>query len=47
MVFQRFNLFQNLNVLENITVGPVKVKGVGEDKAKAFARELLERVGLD
>jgi polar amino acid transport system ATP-binding protein len=46
MVFQRFNLFQNLNVLENITVGPVKVKGVGEDKATAFARELLERVGL-
>jgi polar amino acid transport system ATP-binding protein len=47
MVFQRFNLFQNLNVLENITVGPVKVKGVGEERAKTLARELLERVGLE
>jgi len=46
MVFQRFNLFQNLNVLENITVGPVKVKGVDEEQAKRSARELLERVGL-
>jgi polar amino acid transport system ATP-binding protein len=47
MVFQRFNLFQNLNVLENITVGPIKVKGIDDDQAKKFARELLERVGLD
>jgi polar amino acid transport system ATP-binding protein len=46
MVFQRFNLFQNLNVLENITVGPIKVKGVDEEQAKKAARELLERVGL-
>jgi polar amino acid transport system ATP-binding protein len=47
MVFQRFNLFQNLNVLENITVGPMKVKDVSEEQAKKLARELLERVGLD
>jgi polar amino acid transport system ATP-binding protein len=47
MVFQRFNLFQNLNVLENITVGPVNVKKIGEEQAKKFARELLERVGLE
>jgi polar amino acid transport system ATP-binding protein len=47
MVFQRFNLFQNLNVLENITVGPIKVKDVNEDQAKKFARELLVRVGLE
>jgi polar amino acid transport system ATP-binding protein len=47
MVFQRFNLFQNLNVLENITVGPIKVKSVNEDQAKKFARELLQRVGLE
>jgi polar amino acid transport system ATP-binding protein len=47
MVFQRFNLFQNLNVLENITVGPVNVKKVSEEQAKKFARELLERVGLE
>jgi polar amino acid transport system ATP-binding protein len=47
MVFQRFNLFQNLNVLENITVGPIKVKDVNEEQAKKFARELLQRVGLE
>jgi polar amino acid transport system ATP-binding protein len=47
MVFQRFNLFQNLNVLENITVGPIKVKDVDEVQAKKTARELLERVGLE
>jgi polar amino acid transport system ATP-binding protein len=47
MVFQRFNLFQNLNVLENITVGPIKVKDLSEEQAKKLARELLERVGLE
>jgi polar amino acid transport system ATP-binding protein len=47
MVFQRFNLFQNLNVLDNITVGPMKVKDVNEEQAKKFARELLARVGLE
>jgi polar amino acid transport system ATP-binding protein len=47
MVFQRFNLFQNLNVLENITVGPIKVKDVNEELAKKSARELLVRVGLE
>jgi polar amino acid transport system ATP-binding protein len=47
MVFQRFNLFQNLNVLENITVGPTKVKNVNEEQARTTARELLSRVGLE
>ena len=47
MVFQRFNLFQNLTVLENITMGQMKVKGVNSDVAKRKARELLARVGLD
>jgi len=47
MVFQRFNLFQNLNVLQNITVGPIKVKDVNEEQAKKSARELLARVGLE
>jgi len=47
MVFQRFNLFQNLNVLENITVGPTKVKEINEEQAKKMARELLARVGLE
>lgn len=46
MVFQRFNLFQHLTVLENITIGQTKVKGVGSNAAVAKARELLARVGL-
>ncbi len=47
MVFQRFNLFQHLTVLDNITIGQVKVRGTSEDKAVQRARELLHRVGLD
>jgi polar amino acid transport system ATP-binding protein len=47
MVFQRFNLFQHLTVLENITVGQIKVKGVDPEAAKAKARQLLARVGLE
>ena len=47
MVFQRFNLFQHLTVLENITIGQTKVKGVKEAAATSRARELLARVGLD
>jgi polar amino acid transport system ATP-binding protein len=46
MVFQRFNLFLHLNVLDNVTIGQTKVKGVNADEAKAKARQLLERVGL-
>jgi polar amino acid transport system ATP-binding protein len=46
MVFQRFNLFQHLNVLDNVTIGQVKVRGIDPDAAKAKARELLARVGL-
>jgi len=47
MVFQRFNLFQHLTVLENITIGQIKVKGVSPEAARAKARELLTRVGLE
>jgi polar amino acid transport system ATP-binding protein len=47
MVFQRFNLFQHLTVLDNVTVGQVKVKGIDPERARAKARELLARVGLD
>ncbi len=47
MVFQRFNLFQNLTVLENITIGQTKVRGIDIEAAKSKARELLARVGLD
>ena len=47
MVFQRFNLFAHLTVLDNITIGQIKVKGTSADLAKQQARELLSRVGLD
>lgn len=47
MVFQRFNLFQHLTVLDNVTIGQVKVKNVSPDAAVIRARELLARVGLD
>ena len=47
MVFQRFNLFQHLTVLDNVTVGQVKVKGIDTERARAKAREMLARVGLD
>lgn len=47
MVFQRFNLFQHLTVLDNLTIGQMKVKGTKEEVAKERARELLARVGLE
>lgn len=47
MVFQRFNLFQHLTVLDNVTIGQTQVKDVDREKARAKARELLARVGLD
>jgi len=46
MVFQRFNLFPHLNVLANVTVGPVKVSGKTRDEAEQAGRELLAKVGL-
>jgi glutamate transport system ATP-binding protein len=46
MVFQSFNLFGHKTVLENITLGPMKVRGEGRQAAEQRARELLERVGL-
>ncbi len=46
MVFQHFNLFPHLTVLDNITLAPMKVNGIDEVAAKAKAMELLERVGL-
>ncbi|MCQ5246333.1 amino acid ABC transporter ATP-binding protein [Lactobacillus gasseri] len=46
MVFQSFNLFPNMNVVENIKLAPMKVKGVSEDEAEKQALELLAKVGL-
>jgi len=46
MVFQRFNLFPHMKVLNNVTVGPIRVKGVPAAEAQDQARRLLERVGL-
>ena len=46
MVFQHFNLFPHKTILENMTLAPVKVKGVSEEQARQRAMELLERVGL-
>ncbi|NQG96907.1 amino acid ABC transporter ATP-binding protein [Streptococcus suis] len=46
MVFQQFNLFPNMTVLENITLSPIKTKGVAKAEAEAKAEELLEKVGL-
>ena len=46
MVFQQFNLFNNMTVLRNITAAPIKVKGLSKQAAEAQAMQLLERVGL-
>lgn len=46
MVFQRFNLFPHMNVLKNVMLGPVKVRGMAEKDAQALALKLLEKVGL-
>ena len=46
MVFQRFNLFPHMTVLENIMLAPMKVKKVSKDEAEKTAKELLARVGL-
>ena len=46
MVFQHFNLFPNLTILNNITLAPVKTGQMNEEDAKKKAMELLERVGL-
>ena len=46
MVFQSFNLFAHKTILENVTLGPIKVRGMKKDAAETKARELLERVGV-
>ncbi|HGS3210933.1 TPA: amino acid ABC transporter ATP-binding protein [Streptococcus pneumoniae] len=46
MVFQQFNLFPNMTVMENITLSPIKTKGESREVAEKRAQELLEKVGL-
>lgn len=46
MVFQHFNLFPNMTVLENITLAPMNVKGISKEVAEAKGMELLKKVGL-
>jgi len=46
MVFQSFNLFAHKTILENVTLGPVKVRGLKPAEAEVRARELLVRVGV-
>ena len=46
MVFQHFNLFNNLNILDNMTLAPVKLKLKSKAEAEKDAMELMERVGL-
>ncbi len=47
MVFQSFNLFAHMTVLENVMLGPVKVRKMHKADAKTFAMELLTRVGVE
>lgn len=46
MVFQLFNLFPHKTTLENITMGPIKIKGMPKQEAEIIANELLRKVGL-
>lgn len=46
MVFQSFNLFAHKTILENVTLGPIKVRGLARKEAQAQAQALLDRVGV-
>jgi glutamate transport system ATP-binding protein len=46
MVFQSFNLFAHKTILENVSLGPIKVRGLSKAEAETKARELLDRVGV-
>ena len=47
MVFQHFNLFPHLTILENTSIGQIKVKGISKEKAAEYSMALLKKVGLD
>lgn len=46
MVFQQFNLYPHLTILENVTLAPIKVRKMPKSQAQSIAMELLERVGI-
>ena len=46
MVFQQFNLFPHLTVLENLTIGPIKVRKIAKQEAEVIARKYLDRVHI-
>lgn len=46
MVFQQFNLFKHMNVMDNITLSPIKLKNICPEKAEKIAKDLLQKVGL-
>ena len=46
MVFQQFNLFPHMNVMDNITLAPMKLKGLTKNEAEEVAYTLLDKVGL-
>ena len=46
MVFQQFNLFAHMSILDNVTLGPREVLGQSKEEAEKYAMELLERVGV-
>jgi len=46
MVFQQFNLFPHMTVLQNVTLGPIKVRGMSKTEANKLGEELLKKVGL-
>ncbi len=47
MVFQHFNLFPHMTILKNLTIAPIKLKGMSKDDAEALAMDLLKTVGLE
>jgi len=47
MVFQHFNLFPHLTILENTSIAQIKVKSVSKEKADVYSMELLKKVGLE
>ena len=46
MVFQQFNLFPHMNILKNLTIGPIELQKRSREEAEAYAMELLHKVGL-